>query len=197
MNATIRPSGRIGPNALLQLVPVLEQAGGADLRDAVFADGGVFQIPAADAMIEEGPVAAVHQALRRRLPADAPKLARVAGIRTADYILANRIPKPAQWLLRHLPPRLSGPLLARAIARNSWTFAGSGAFRVVSTRPMVFEIVDNPVVRGESAPLPICDWHVAVFERLFSVLVDPKVRVTETECCACGSSACRFSLRFG
>jgi len=73
LNATIRPSGRIGPNALLQLVPVLEQAGGADLRDAVFADGGVFQIPAADAMIEEGPVAAAQCLMHRRRAEACPR----------------------------------------------------------------------------------------------------------------------------
>jgi divinyl protochlorophyllide a 8-vinyl-reductase len=37
----------------------------------------------------------------------------------------------------------------------------------------VFGIADNPVVRGEVAARPICDWHVAVFERLFADLVGP------------------------
>jgi bacteriochlorophyll 4-vinyl reductase len=82
----------------------------------------------------------------------------------------------------------------QAIARNAWTFAGSGTFRILSRRPLVFGIAGNPVVRGEVAARPICDWHVAVFERLFADLVDPDVTVTETACCACGAPECRFVL---
>jgi divinyl protochlorophyllide a 8-vinyl-reductase len=189
-------AGRIGPNALLQLAPVLERAGGVGLRETIFAAGGVQGLPGLDAMIPEGPVAAVHQALRARLPDRAAALAAEAGARTADYILANRIPKPAQTLLRVLPRALSAPLLAKAIARNAWTFAGSGGFRVVSTRPMVFAIADNPVVRGEVAGTPVCHWHSAVFRGLFAALVDPGTQVTETACCACGAPACRFEVTF-
>ncbi len=189
-------AGRIGPNALLQLAQVLERAGGVGLREAVFAAGGVQGLPALDAMIPEGPVAAVHQALRARLPDRAAALSDEAGARTADYILAHRIPKPAQTLLRLLPPSLSAPLLAQAISRNAWTFAGSGAFRVVTTRPMVFAIADNPVVRGEVSGTPVCHWHAAVFRGLFAALVDPRARVAETACCACGAPACRFEVRW-
>jgi divinyl protochlorophyllide a 8-vinyl-reductase len=149
-----------------------------------------------DAMIAEGPVALVHQSIRARLPDRAPALLRQAGLGTGDYILAHRIPKVAQRLLRLLPRRVAARLLARAIARNAWTFAGSGQFRIVSVRPMVFEIADNPVIRGAAAPYPVCDWHVAVFRRLFAALVDPGVTVTETACCACGAPACRFVLHF-
>ena len=190
---TAPAEGRIGPNALLQLVPVLEAAIGARLTAQLFAQAGVDRVPH-DAMIAEGPVALVHQSIRARLPDRAPALLRQAGLGTGDYILAHRIPKVAQRLLRLLPRRLAARLLARAIARNAWTFAGSGQFRIVSVRPMVFEIGDNPVVRGEVALHPICDWHVAVFERLFAELTDPQVTVTETACCACGAPACRFAL---
>lgn len=190
-------TGRIGPNALLQLAPVLEREGGVRLREAIFAAGGVQGLPGLDTMIPEGPVAAVHQALRARLPDRAAVLAAEAGRRTAGYILANRIPKPAQTLLRHLPRALSAPLLARAIARNAWTFAGSGTFRVVSTRPMLFEIEGNPVVRGETSATPVCHWHSAVFAGLFAALIDPRAEVAETACCACGDPSCRFQVTFG
>lgn len=186
--------GRIGPNALLQLVPVLEAAGGPALRRDIFALGGVTDLPSGDGLIDEAPVAAVHQALRAQLPDQAPALAWAAGVGTADYILAHRIPAAAQWLLRHLPARLAGPLLVRAIARNAWTFAGSGRFSVVRVWPPVFEIADNPVVRGERADHPICHWHAAVFQRLFQVLVHPEMTCTETDCGAAGAGACRFEL---
>jgi divinyl protochlorophyllide a 8-vinyl-reductase len=190
-------AARIGPNALLQLVPVLERVGGPDLREAVFAGAGVLDLPRADGLIAEGPVARVHQELRRRLPDLAPALAREAGQRTADYIIANRIPRPVVLLLKLLPPALAAPLLTRAIARHAWTFAGSGRFEVTCDRPLTFLLHDNPVVRGEHADHPLCDWHAAVFERLFRVLVSPRASVAETECCATGATACRFEVRPG
>jgi divinyl protochlorophyllide a 8-vinyl-reductase len=188
--------GRIGPNAILQLLPVLEAAGDAALRDQLLAEAGVVEVPDGTAMIPEGPVARLHQALRRARP-DAAELARQAGRGTADYILAHRIPALVQVVLKRLPAALSGRLLARAIAKNAWTFAGSGSFRVVSMKPMLFSIADNPVVRGEVGDHPLCDWHVAVFERLFQVLVDPRTRVVETKCCAEGAAACLFEVSFG
>jgi len=194
---TAPAEGRIGPNALLQLIPVLKAAMRARLTAQLFARAraGMDRVPQ-DAMIVAGPVALVHQSIRARLPDRAPALLRQVGRGTGDYILARRIPKRTQRLLRLLPRRLSAWVLAQAIARNAWTFAGSGRFRSVSLRPLMFEIADNAVVRGEVAVRPICDWHGAVFERLFAELTDPQVTVTETACCACGASACRFELRF-
>lgn len=185
----------IGPNALLQLIPVLDRVGGPDLRTRIFARAGVFEIPeGAGGLIPEGPVARVHQELRRELPDMAPMLAWEAGKRTGDYILINRIPRGAQALLKALPAWAAAPILARAVAKHAWTFAGSGRFSVVSTRPLVFTLADNPVVRGEHADHPLCHWHAAVFERLFTRLVDPRLRCAETACCAMGASACRFEL---
>jgi divinyl protochlorophyllide a 8-vinyl-reductase len=63
------------------------------------------------------------------------------------------------------------------------------------TQVAVFEIADNPLVRGEVSQAPLCDWHAAVFRRLYSVLVDPRIEVRETACCACGDAACRFEVR--
>jgi divinyl protochlorophyllide a 8-vinyl-reductase len=185
----------IGPNAILQLVPVLEDAAGRDVAAHVLAMAGVFELPdPAAGLIDEAPAARLHQAMRLELPEVAPMLAREAGWRTGDYILAHRIPKGAQRLLRVLPARLAVPILSRAIAKHAWTFCGSGVFRLVSTWPAVFEIADNPVVRGERSDVPLCHWHAAVFERLFSALCGPRWRVVETECCAQGHGACRFEL---
>jgi divinyl protochlorophyllide a 8-vinyl-reductase len=195
--APANPGARIGPNAILQMLPVLDAATGPETRRALLAEAGVIEIPDGSSMIPEGPAAALHQALRRRLPHEAPEIARTAGLGTGDYILAHRIPKPAQSLLKLLPPALAAPVLARAIAKHAWTFAGSGRFEIASTRPLVFEIQDNPVVRGETSPVPLCHWHVAVFERLFRQLVSPRMEVTETACCAQGAPACRFALRRG
>ena len=64
---TAAAEGRIGPNALLQLIPVLDRALGAPDRLRLFARAGVEAVPS-DRMIAEGPVAQVHRAVRARLP---------------------------------------------------------------------------------------------------------------------------------
>jgi divinyl protochlorophyllide a 8-vinyl-reductase len=87
---------------------------------------------------------------------------------------------------------LGAPLLTRAIAAHAWTFVGSGEFRVPGTRPPTFEIVHNPVVRGEHADAPVCVWHAQVFERLFRRLVSDRIRVRETQCAAVDGHVCRF-----
>ncbi|MGP1357225.1 bacteriochlorophyll 4-vinyl reductase [Roseicyclus sp.] len=189
-------AGRIGPNAILQLVPVLQDEAGAAVTARLLARAGVIALPdPAQGLIDEAPAARLHQALRAELPEAAPRLARAAGERTGDYILAHRIPPRAQALLRLLPARLAAPILARAVAKHAWTFCGSGGFRLVSTWPVVFEIADNPVVRGERSDTPLCHWHAAVFERLFSALCGPDWRCTEVACCAQGAPACRFEMR--
>jgi divinyl protochlorophyllide a 8-vinyl-reductase len=96
--------------------------------------------------------------------------------------------------MRYLPSWLSAPMLASVIEKHAWTFAGSGTFRVRSKHPLVFELNDNPVVRGEQAEAPICHWHAAVFQRLFTEIVDSNLQCTETECCASGASHCRFEI---
>lgn len=186
---------RIGPNAILQLVPVLEDAAGKDVAAHVLAMAGVFELPDPGAgLMDEAPAARLHQAMRTELPEVAPMLAREAGWRTGDYILEHRIPRPAQRVLGLMPARLAMPVLARAVAKHAWTFCGSGRFRLVSGWPAVFEIADNPVVRGEHSDVPLCHWHAAVFERLFSALCGPRWRAVETACCAQGHGACLFEL---
>lgn len=186
-------AGRIGPNAILQLVSVLERRGEGKLLSAVLAEAGVER-PAPDAgMLPETDCAALHQALRRLSPA-AEALLEEAGLATGDYILAHRIPGPAQAVLRGLPGALAAPILTRAIARHAWTFAGTGAFRVERSRPLVVAVARNPLVAGWRAVTPQCIWHVAVFRRLYGRLVWPDVQVRETACCACGDAACRFEI---
>ncbi|PWK60966.1 bacteriochlorophyll 4-vinyl reductase [Roseicyclus mahoneyensis] len=188
-------AARIGPNAILQFVPVLEAARGPEETAHLLAMAGIITLPdPAKGLIEEGPAARLHRAVRQALPHDAARLARAAGLGTGDYILAHRIPRPAQAVLKRLPARLSVPILSKAIAKHAWTFCGSGAFRLVANWPPVFEIADNPVVRGEVSDVPLCHWHAAVFERLFTAICGPRWRAVETQCCAQGSIACRFEL---
>nr|AAP73429.1 4-vinyl protochlorophyllide reductase [Rubrivivax gelatinosus] len=97
-------------------------------------------------MVDEAEVRRLHGVLRESLgPAAAREIAHAAGVRTADYLLARRIPKPVQALLKVLPAPLAARVLLTAIGRNSWTFAGSGQFSYVFGRPCVLTIRDNPL----------------------------------------------------
>lgn len=200
MNAPIvvaapKHGARIGPNSVLQLLPLLDEALGRETRDQLLQACGMERPPTDHGLMDEGPAAELHQRLRRDYPALAPTLTRQAGEMTGDYIIRNRIPPPALRVLRALPGWLSAPLLASVIEKHAWTFAGSGRFKVISKTPLIFELSNNPVVRGESSRAPICHWHAAVFQRLFNDIVDPDLHCEETRCCAAGARACRFELR--
>lgn len=185
--------GLIGPNAVLQLLPLIERIGGRTKVEHMLMTAGIYKIPDGTEMIQEGDAARLHQLLRSEEPALAPCLATEAGRRTARYILDNRIPKPVQVVLKLLPAGPAAHLLSKAIAQHAWTFVGSGSFRVVT--PWRFEIKDNPVIRGEVSHEPLCVWHAAVFEELYRVLVHPDCRCRETECAAePGRDACVFEL---
>ena len=186
----------IGPNAILQLLPQIERIGGEARVAEMLAEAGVFEVPDGSRMIPEADAARLHQLLRRDEPILAPDLAARAGRGTADYILAHRIPTPVQAVLKILPAPLAARLLSKAIAKHAWTFAGSGEFRVVS--PWCFEIAHNPIVRGEHSMVPLCHWHVAVFARLYQVLVHPRAICVEKTCCAMHAQGpCRFDLTVG
>lgn len=197
--AAAASAGRIGPNAITRVAEVLPallgDAGTRALFEAAGLGGYLSQPP--EGMVDETEVARLHRVLRQQLgPAVAGQVARSAGMRTADYLLARRIPKPVQWLLKRLPPVLAARVLLQAIGRHAWTFAGSGQFQAVAGRPCVLTIRDNPLCRGVASAHPACDFYSATFERLFQVLVHPAVQVVETQCEARGDPVCRFELRW-
>jgi divinyl protochlorophyllide a 8-vinyl-reductase len=192
-------TGRIGPNAITRVAEVLPALLGDSGTRRLFdrAGLGVYLRTPPEHMVAEAEVARLHQVLRAELgPSLAGEVARSAGMRTADYLLARRIPQPVQWLLKRLPPVLAARVLLQAISRHAWTFAGSGVFRARAGRPCVVTIADNPLCRGVRSATPACDFYAATFERLFQVLVHPKVQVVETDCEARGDPLCRFELRW-
>jgi divinyl protochlorophyllide a 8-vinyl-reductase len=185
----------IGPNAVTQLVAALEAAGLARQAEPVFAAAGVadWLTEPPTEMVDERPVVQLHQGMRTLLPPGvAVALMQDAGHRTANYLLANRIPPIAQAVLHALPPRLAASLLVPAIRAHAWTFAGSGVFQAKAGSPTVFVMTGNPLCAGEHAGGPVCAWHAAVFERLFQALVCARARVTETACAGRGDACCRF-----
>lgn len=166
---------RIGPNAILQLLPVLDRTLGREARARLLHG---IDLPPPDAgMWPEAACRAAHLAVWQGCGDRAADILTAAGQGTADYILAHRIPAPAKALIRGLPAALGARLLTAAIARHAWTFTGSGHFRIAARTPLIFEIEGNPL----AFPGRSCVWHAAVFTRLFSALVRPATRVEATE----------------
>jgi divinyl protochlorophyllide a 8-vinyl-reductase len=192
--------GRIGPNAIVQVGVALSEAvghaGAARLFDAAGLHGLLASPPVA--MVDERDVVRLHAAIRAGLVADvATAVAADAGRRTGDYLLAHRIPRAAQRILRLLPRGVAARTLLAAIARHSWTFAGSGAFsyRLADPRAdgrITVQIEGCPLCRDASADVPQCAFYAATFERLFRALVAPGTVVTEIRCEATGGEACVF-----
>jgi divinyl protochlorophyllide a 8-vinyl-reductase len=192
-------SGRIGPNAIIRVAEALPGYVGIDVTRGLFESVGLaryLQTPPQE-MVDETEVARLHAALRHALGAGpAGQVARDAGHRTADYLLAHRIPKPVQALLKMLPAPLAARVLLSAIGRHAWTFAGSGEFTSRAGVPVTLQIRANPMCRELRSDVPACDFYAATFERLFRVLVHPSSSVIETACEACGDAACRFEIRW-
>jgi divinyl protochlorophyllide a 8-vinyl-reductase len=188
-------AGRIGPNAIIQLGEAMRADLGPAARDEVFRRAGLaaYLDQPPTTMVEETEVIALHRALRAAYPpATCRRISWEAGLLTGDYILANRIPKPAQWALRMLPAPLAAKALTAAIGKHAWTFAGSGAFRALSTRPLRLEIAGSPICRGERSPAPLCDYYAGTFTRLYRTLVDRRWTIRETHCGAVDGGACTF-----
>jgi divinyl protochlorophyllide a 8-vinyl-reductase len=201
MDAALHPAGRIGPNAITRVAEVLPVRVGRAVTAQVFEAAGLaryLQEPP-QAMVDETEVRRLHGVLRETLgDAEARAVARAAGTRTADYLLAHRIPRPVQRLLKVLPAPLAARVLLAAIARHAWTFAGSGQFSARCAwrqgPPVVLAIRGNPLCRGLATAAPACDYYAATFERLFRVLVQARSRVLEVACEACGDPECRFEI---
>jgi divinyl protochlorophyllide a 8-vinyl-reductase len=192
-------AARIGPNAITRVAEALR----ADLGET--ATAGLFGLAGLSAYLEEPPedmvdeteVTRLHRQLRETLGTEhASRVSRVAGTRTGDYLLARRIPKPVQALLKMLPAALASRVLLAAIRKHAWTFAGSGSFTVLAGRPVRLEIAGNPLCRGSTSAVPVCDYYAATFERLFRELVDRDAVVTEIACEATGAPACVFEVRW-
>ncbi|KAA6182842.1 bacteriochlorophyll 4-vinyl reductase [Thiohalocapsa marina] len=194
----VAPIARIGPNAIIRVAEALTDRQGPVQQ--VFAAAGLAHYLAAmpDAMVDEREVVALQAALRAELGHDEAKAVSFdAGLRTGDYLLAHRIPKGAQRVLRVLPPAPASRILLKAVGKHAWTFSGSGHFSFETGRPVRVVIEHCPVCRGiADAPEPVCDFYTGTFQRLFSTLVSRRTEVREVECSAAGAPACVFEMRW-
>jgi divinyl protochlorophyllide a 8-vinyl-reductase len=190
--------GRIGPNAITRVAEVLPEVIGEQGRFKLFQLAGLahyLQQPPQD-MVNEAEVTRLHWQLQQSLGVEVTRIvARQAGLRTANYLLQYRIPKPVQAVLKVLPASLASRVLLSAIRGHAWTFSGSGVFTAKAGQPVVLRIRDNPMCRGITTPEPSCDFYAATFEHLFQVLVHRQAKVTEVECESSGGNECRFEVR--
>lgn len=192
-------AARIGPNAITRVAEVMRERFGPRGADAVFAGAGLARYLDAppERMVDEAEVARLHGRLRETLGIDeARRIGRAAGQRTGGYLLAHRIPRVVQRLLRVLPAPLAARILLAAIGRHAWTFAGSGRFRVLHGAPLLLFIEGNPLCRAVRADEPLCDFYAATFEHLFRTLVHPGSQVREVACESMGAPACVFEVRW-
>ncbi len=179
---------RIGPNAIIQVAEALRAHEGPQSVAAVFARAGLsaYLTTPPTAMVAQSEVRRLFAELARR-PDGGRAILVDAGYRTGEYLLANRIPPFARWLLPRLPRAWATSVLVRAIRAHAWTFAGSGTVSVSRFPTTVLQINANPLAPGG------CPWHAAVFETLFRALVDPSLSVRG---CSCrGGGQCRFEIR--
>lgn len=167
---------RIGPHAVIHMAEAMAERLGPFVAAGVLASALIEEVPGADGgMIPEIEALRLHRWLLMTEPVEGFAITREAARRTADYIIANRIPAPAVALLRALPAALAAPLLMRAIARHAWTFIGGGAFRAETAWSFT---IDRTAAED---PMPVPDstfeWYGAVFERLFQRLVAGDCRI--------------------
>lgn len=191
--------GRIGPNAVIRLAEALDALESKAVTKKLFAaaDLEAYVLRPPEAMVPEDDVTLLHRQLRHQLsPARAASVSWLAGLRTADYLLANRIPLPVQRLLKLLPRRLAAFILLKAIGNHAWTFAGTSRFTWTMGRPVILSFENCPLCRHDHAGEPCCSYYAATFERLFRMLINPATEVRETRCIATGAAACVFEVRY-
>ena len=191
------PAARIGPNTIIQLAHVLSERHGEALASRLLFDSTGYAITALPGtMVDEREAQRFVQAVVHTLgERTGTSVLHEAGRRTADYLMANRIPRLAQWIMKALPARAGLSLLLKAMSANAWTFAGSGSFSVL-TVPRGAELSFHAcaMCRDLQADGPMCDFYAGTFEHLIRTLVSPHAEVREVECMATGGHACRFEV---
>ncbi|MEO0463905.1 MAG: bacteriochlorophyll 4-vinyl reductase [Pseudomonadota bacterium] len=185
----------IGPHAVIHLAQVMHEVLGRTATHTVLGHAQIETLPSGHAMIPEIEALRLHRWLLLWEPVEGFAIAREAARRTADYIIANRIPGPAAALLRLLPAALAAPLLMRAIRHHAWTFIGAGRFEPHSARDFTIDrsAVDDPMPVPDST----FDWYGAVFERLYQQLVASDCQIITQTMKSASPAARNFHLMRG
>ncbi|MCW2277047.1 bacteriochlorophyll 4-vinyl reductase [Heliophilum fasciatum] len=192
-------SSKIGPNSIIQTIRVLQEYYGREKAEQILQAGQspwqAGKLPAE--MVDEDVFLELIHLLRDQLGLDQAKLVlSKAGDYTAEYLLANRIPKPMKWLFPLMPRKMRMKILMTAIGNHAWTFAGSGRFHFHPEPKPMFIIEDCITSRDIVAETPVCSFYSATFEGLLRCLVDSRINVIEKSCRASGQEQCEFFIQF-
>ena len=197
--AEVASTAWVAGSSIAGVAEVLPMRVGSRAAQALFEAAGLIDAwrrPPQDRVADDE-LRRLHRALRDTLGLPvALAVARDAGTRAADHLLAHHLPRARQLLLRRLPAALAARLLRADLLRLAWTFAGDGSVCVLPGTPPVVTIRGNPLCKDVHAPEPGCDFVCALLERLFAVLVHPAARVVEVACESCGAPECRFEVRW-
>lgn len=197
MRHSTAPQPLMGPNAIIQTFAALSDSLGPDRLRPLLGGTPLERYIAAPptALINEREFHSLARHLLTQLgPRETAQILCRSGALTAEYVLANRIPPPVGRLLRWLPARLALQLLLPAIARFSWTFAGSGAFAYAVGRSPWLSIA-SPLLQADPALAEaVCPYYQAAFDRMLGALVGPRVTLREVACLARGADACVYQI---
>ena len=181
----------IGPNAIVQTIGALTERYGELEAAAVLTEAAigytVERVPRT--LVDERAFARLAQAVIARYgETEARIVFEESGRRTAEYVLANRLPKAIQTLIRSLPAPAGTWLLLRAIGSNASTFGASGTY-AFELRPNVRIRVANPAFVHVPG---VCRYYAGAFTRLLQSLVDARLTLVEETCEREGNAACTF-----
>lgn len=185
--------GRIGPNAILQLVLSVRAGEGEAAAQRILRRARLEARLAepVEGLVPVAEVAALHAALVETVGIErARALVADAGRGTAAYLLAHRIPGLFQRLVARCPVPLGRRLLLAAIGRHAWTFTGGGRFSARLGPPLQLRIEPCPLCPAEGREGLGCVYYAATFETLLRRLVDPLTRIEPAACGAAGSRTC-------
>ena len=168
-------AGKIGPNALIQTVHVLQAQASPDEVAAVLHACGLERLltEMPSTMVDEQEFFDLADTLAaQRGVTETQAILREAGRLTGDYLLTHRIPRPFQRLLHLMPRRAAMKLLMTAIRKHAWTFVGSGDFTyTLGRRPQLTIACSSNVTSA------VCGFYGGTFECLFQTLVDAEAQV--------------------
>jgi divinyl protochlorophyllide a 8-vinyl-reductase len=189
-------TGRIGPNAIIQTLTALEKAlGPAPAAELLAKATGRTPQTLPEHMVDEDEVIRLVHAVHDTLgPEQATLVLIESGKLTAEYLIANRIPKFAQVAMKALPASVGLRMLLGAIGKHSWTFAGSAEVKLSFGAIPHLRMRQCPMCRGMRRATPCCDYYAATLEHLVRRLVAARANVREVTCEAAGADACDFAF---
>lgn len=182
----------MAPYVVLEMARAVSSVMGPEALDVALKDAQLFRLPAEDEPVREEKAARLHQVVRKLWPNEAMRIGQMAGAAAAGRIMDTQITARAQQMLARMPRATGAWLLAKTVRQNAWTFAGTGEFVVESETRFILR--ENPIIMGEEAVTTVCHFHASLFEKLFSLLIHPRLACTEVACHARGDEACVFEF---